>query len=201
MTICRISLIAGTAAIAAALTGVAPAQAEDTATMLSVAEPVELETAADAEVIDIADLDLAEDSEFAAEAVFVPEVAPEVASETAEAPVATASEALVLDESVATDAATLLATETDDTLLAQGEEVAQVTRPLYRGVSPFYLGVGGNIGIIDSAESATGDFGFALISKVSPWPTLLAATFLDHQRRQSLSADSLDLQLRSDFSC
>ena len=50
------------------------------------------------------------------------------------------------------------------------EEVAQVTRPLYRGVSPFYVGVGGNIGIIDSGDSAVGDFGFNIISKISLGP-------------------------------
>jgi hypothetical protein len=50
------------------------------------------------------------------------------------------------------------------------QDVAQVTRPLYRGVSPFYLGVGGNIGIIDSGKSAIGDFGFNLFGKVSLGP-------------------------------
>ncbi|MEM0981140.1 MAG: outer membrane beta-barrel protein, partial [Cyanobacteria bacterium P01_H01_bin.58] len=50
------------------------------------------------------------------------------------------------------------------------QEVAQVTRPLYRGAAPFYVGVGGNIGIIDSDESSVGDFGFNIISKVSFGP-------------------------------
>lgn len=52
----------------------------------------------------------------------------------------------------------------------QAEQVAQVTRPLYRGVAPFYVGVGGNIGIVDSDETAVGDFGFNLISKISLGP-------------------------------
>ncbi len=173
-SISRISLIAGTAAIAAALTGVAPAQAEDTATMLSVAEPVELDALAEVQSIDVANLDVnaVEESEIAStseEAVVVPEVAAETA-ETAET-IATTSESLVIDETVATDAATLLAVDaTDETLVTQAQEVAQVTRPLYRGASPFYLGVGGNVGIIDSNESATGDFGLALISKISLGP-------------------------------
>ncbi|MBE7379861.1 MAG: hypothetical protein F6J95_000435 [Leptolyngbya sp. SIO1E4] len=54
--------------------------------------------------------------------------------------------------------------------MAAGQEVAQVTRPLYRGVSPFYVGIGGNIGIVDSDESAIGDFGFNVISKISLGP-------------------------------
>jgi hypothetical protein len=165
----RISLIAGSAAIAAALAGVAPAQAEDTTTMLSVAEPVELEALPSTETIDVANLELNETEESAFVAVPVEITAPE-AAEVPAFPVAATSEALVLDETVATDASTLLADSTDHTLLAQGQEVAQVTRPLYRGASPFYLGVGGNIGIIDSNESATGDFGFALISKISLGP-------------------------------
>ena len=170
MPIRRISLIAGSAAIAAALTGVTPAQAED-ATMLTVAEPVELNAVTDTEIIDVANLDLndGEESEFVAAPVNI--AAPEAVAEAPAAPVTTTSAALVLDESVATDASTLLAAETPDgALLAQAEEVAQVTRPLYRGASPFYVGVGGNVGIADSNESATGDFGFALISKISLGP-------------------------------
>lgn len=171
MTIRRISLIAGTAAIAAALTSIAPAQADDTATMLSVTEPAELDGGADAgaitaERIDIANLELnaAEESEVVTVPVEAATVAPVI-------PLDTTSADLGIDESIATDASTLETTAVaNDTLLAQGEAVAQVTRPLYRGVSPFYLGVGGNVGIIDSAESATGDFGFALISKVSLGP-------------------------------
>ncbi|MDB9526066.1 outer membrane beta-barrel protein [Oscillatoria sp. CS-180] len=61
-------------------------------------------------------------------------------------------------------------TESREVAQEDSQEVAQVTRPLYRGVSPFYVGIGGNIGIIDSDKSAVGDFGFNVISKVSLGP-------------------------------
>lgn len=63
----------------------------------------------------------------------------------------------------------LEATDTSEAM-TDGQELAQVTRPLYRGVSPFYVGVGGNIGIIDSDNSAVGDFGFNVFSKISLGP-------------------------------
>ena len=48
-------------------------------------------------------------------------------------------------------------------------EVAQVSRGSYGSVSPAYLGIGGNLGIGD-ADSAVGDFGFAVVSKISLGP-------------------------------
>ena len=111
----RISLMAGSAAIAAALTGVAPVQAEDAATMLSVAEPVGLDALANSETIDVADLDLSESEE--SEFVAVPVEIVDAESAVEAAPVVTTSEALVLDESVATDASTLLATDVADETL------------------------------------------------------------------------------------
>jgi hypothetical protein len=80
----------------------------------------------------------------------------EAAPETTEVPISTSADPLV---------ETSLFEETPTS-----PEVAQVTRPLYRGVSPFYIGVGGNIGIIDSGNSAVGDFGFNVISKISLGP-------------------------------
>ena len=104
-------------------------------------------------------------------------------SDFAEATVVTLDEVNVaaVEEPFVTSAAAL-GLETAETLsdgtelaeaaetVAQGEEVAQVTRPLYRGVTPFYIGVGGNIGIVDSDKSAVGDFGFNIISKISLGP-------------------------------
>ncbi|MDJ0704929.1 MAG: hypothetical protein QNJ46_16730 [Leptolyngbyaceae cyanobacterium MO_188.B28] len=48
--------------------------------------------------------------------------------------------------------------------------VAQATKPLYKGMAPVYFGVGGNIGIEDSSNSATGEWGFTVFSKVSLGP-------------------------------
>lgn len=69
------------------------------------------------------------------------------------------------------------ATETAETSETAADEdgqkvaqLAQVTRPLYRGAAPFYVGIGGNIGAIESDESAVGDFSFTIISKISLGP-------------------------------
>ncbi|MGP1375405.1 MAG: hypothetical protein ACTS3T_21440 [Almyronema sp.] len=84
------------------------------------------------------------------------------------------------DESVSTSAATLLSASEAEIALTNSAQptaeptdnaqIAQVTRPLYRGVAPFYLGIGGNIGVGDDDASAVGDFAFAVISKVSLGP-------------------------------
>lgn len=74
-------------------------------------------------------------------------------------PVAMSAAALFSDSEAAADPAT-----------TGTQEIAQVTRPLYRGVAPVYVGIGGNIGIIDSDDSAVGDFGFNVISKISLGP-------------------------------
>lgn len=83
------------------------------------------------------------------------------------------SEPVIIDDTFTSSADAFIAdaevAQTTESLPAE-QEVAQVTRPLYRGVSPFYIGVGGNIGIIDSGKSATGDFGFNIISKISLGP-------------------------------
>ena len=90
------------------------------------------------------------------------------------------ADGFVRDEAVSTSAAALL--PGDQTLAviapttAAGDTVgnppviAQATAPLYRGIAPAYLGVGGNIGIIDSNRSAVGDFAFSVFGKVSLGP-------------------------------
>ncbi|MEM6435029.1 MAG: hypothetical protein AAF773_14435, partial [Cyanobacteria bacterium P01_D01_bin.115] len=85
-----------------------------------------------------------------------------------EEPFVTSAAALDLETAATLAAGTESAAATET--LAQGEAVAQVTRPLYRGVTPFYVGFGGNIGIVDSDKSAVGDFGFNIISKISLGP-------------------------------
>ena len=84
-----------------------------------------------------------------------------------------ASETAPLESSVATSAEFFFGVPEvaqNSETVEGGQEVAQVTRPLYRGVSPFYVGVGGTIGIVDSDKSAVGDFGFNVFSKVSLGP-------------------------------
>jgi hypothetical protein len=114
--------------------------------------------------------------------------------------VADSSESLVFDESVATSSDALLAVEpSTEGGFTPGEQVAQVTRPLYEGVTPFYVGVGGNIGIIESDESATGDFGFSVISKISLGPRFaLRPSLVITENRTSLTVPS-DLQLPTRF--
>ncbi|MEO0824493.1 MAG: hypothetical protein AAFX95_15840 [Cyanobacteria bacterium J06639_16] len=104
----------------------------------------------------------------------------EAEAEVAEISSEPAADALVHDEAVTTSASLLLQsdeilalieTPAADREAADGPEVlAQSTAPLYRGIAPAYLGVGGNIGIIDSDESGTGDFAFSLFGKVSLGP-------------------------------
>ncbi len=85
------------------------------------------------------------------------------AAETAQSLTPTES-AQTLDEYLAAPAAMETAQVREDA------DIAQVTRSLYRGVAPFYVGLGGNLGIIGSGKSAVGDFGFNIISKISFGP-------------------------------
>ena len=54
--------------------------------------------------------------------------------------------------------------------LEDSPEIAQVGRSRASDVAPFYVGIGGNIGIIESDNSAVGDFAFNIISKASLGP-------------------------------
>lgn len=178
----KLSFLAGSAAIAAALVGMAPAQAEDTTpSMVDSANVIE------------ADVDMLAEQEAAATATDLDMTAQAETREpiAAEVPLAVAdtSEALVLDDTVATSSDALLAVEPGvDGGITPGQQIAQETRPLYQGVTPFYVGVGGNIGIIESSESATGDFGFSVISKVSLGPRFaLRPSLVITEKRTSLT--------------
>lgn len=70
------------------------------------------------------------------------------------------------DIQTALDSSTL---EIDNSLL-DSVELAQSTRTLYQGVSPFYVGVGGNIGIGNRDETGVASFGFNVISKIGLGP-------------------------------
>ncbi|WP_008318318.1 hypothetical protein [Leptolyngbya sp. PCC 6406] len=197
----RISLMAGSAAIAAALVGVLPAQAEGMpAAMLSSINSSETDMeavvhGADAEATLALEMpEVAETAEVAPIEAISTEIEPvEVVATEAEPIEAAAadeetataiaaleiSEPLVIDETVSTSAGSLLLAD---------QQVAQVTRPLYEGVTPFYLGVGGNIGIVESGQSAVGDFGFSIISKVSFGPRFaIRPSFTISEKRTSLA--------------
>jgi hypothetical protein len=84
-------------------------------------------------------------------------------------PTATVSEASALSVSTA-DFQSVPSTESFQApAYGEGVDVAQVSRGSYGSVSPAYLGIGGNLGIGD-ADSAVGDFGFAVVSKISLGP-------------------------------
>lgn len=177
----RVVLLTG-GTFAALATAVA-AQAEDVtpqaATMAesinAVTAPIETDaTHATVEFGDFAIVNVANDLEASAPAAVSADVAtaPEpVTNQTLEDYLVDVS-AASLENSQALSTAGLFQTpEVAQTAEpTDGQEVAQVTRPLYRGMSPFYVGIGGNIGIINSGESATGDFGFNIISKISLGP-------------------------------
>lgn len=82
-------------------------------------------------------------------------------------------EAISFEETVSTSAEAFFEeTETAQVPETQSEDqrVAQITRPRNQGVAPLYVGLGGNIGIVESDESAIGDFGLNIISKISITP-------------------------------
>ncbi|MGF1458954.1 MAG: hypothetical protein ACFBSG_07990 [Leptolyngbyaceae cyanobacterium] len=168
----RLSFLAGSTA--AALLVTLPAHAEEAAASAMVDSTDALATEIEFDAIEAA----IEPTGFEMANIFAEESAALVEAATATEPVAVSTlddylvEAGATSEPVATSAESFFAdTEVADAPVAnEGEEVAQVTRPLYRGVTPFYIGVGGNIGIIDSGNSAVGDFGFNIISKISLGP-------------------------------
>ncbi len=197
----RISLMAGSAAIAAALVGVLPAQAEGApAVMLSSINSSETDMeavahGADAEATLVLEMpEVAETAEVAPIEAISTEIEPLEVLATEAEPI----EAAAADEETATAIAALELSEPlviDDTvsttagsLLLADQQVAQITRPLYEGVTPFYVGVGGTIGLVESNPSAVGDFGFAVISKVSLGPRFsVRPTFNISERRTSLA--------------
>ena len=197
-SIWRASLLTGT--VAAAIMATVPAQAKETlvkplATKDSTETlftPIESEVTAEA-VVDatrletpsslISESEVEPASETASADVEVSETTPSETTiefdQLANQPLDIAtfdSAGLTFEGAVSTSAEAFFEeTETAETpeTAADGEQVAQlaqVTRPLYRGAAPFYVGLGGNIGVIESDESAVGDFSFTIISKISLGP-------------------------------
>ncbi|HIK43841.1 MAG TPA: hypothetical protein IGR64_03030 [Leptolyngbyaceae cyanobacterium M65_K2018_010] len=71
--------------------------------------------------------------------------------------------------------------------LGDGVQIAQ-SNPAYGGVAPAYLGFGGNIGFISSDQSAIGDFGAVVISKISLGPRFaLRPNFFISQRATNIT--------------
>lgn len=182
----RVVQLAGGAATTAVLVGAVPAWAGDTADTTSMAESagaiaIEPEVQTAVEPIDLTMDSLLDES--AATETATDDEATTVAADLSNPP--------AFDGTVSTSAETLLAEAptATETVNGEGTEVAQVTRPLYRGITPFYVGLGGNIGIVDSEdESAIGDFGFTVISKVSLGPRFsVRPSFIVSEDETSLS--------------
>lgn len=127
----------------------------------------------DAEVLVLSEAVTPDEQELSVQLEDEPETgAVELAETAEEAPTvedvaAATSDALLLDSE---NALTLPEAESTVAQSTEGSEVAQVTAPLYRGIAPVYIGIGGNIGIGDSAKSGVGDFGFTVFGKFSLGP-------------------------------
>lgn len=111
-----------------------------------------------------------------------PEASTEVAAPETEAlePGVLAPEVMPPESGVSTSADELMPSDTaqdsydldaepDAGITDSPVEISQTTRAAYRGIPPAYVGAGGNLGFGDN-ESAVGDFGFAVISKISLGP-------------------------------
>lgn len=168
----QISLVAGSIAIAAALAGTVPAAAQEfpagVLEALSTAETAGVSTEIPEEAMG-AEAPVATTSDEATEAT----AEPLAAEADPVAPVASEPVSLADAAPVITGPITTAATSLNTGELSVGEpvpQVAQASRPLFQGAPSFYLGIGGNIGLANSAQSAIGQFGFAGISKVSFGP-------------------------------
>lgn len=170
----RTCFLAGGAVAALAIAF--PAQAEEVSTPAAVTTQLNFDATQAVEVgeFDVADLLNSEVDSLVVEDAVLAEAVPAAEASTHETldDYLATSDPILLDESDAVASDSYFnrdVAQTTDSLGAE-QDVAQVTRPLYRGVSPFYVGIGGNIGLIDSGKSAVGDFGFNVISKISLGP-------------------------------
>lgn len=183
----RLPILLGTAAAVACL-GALPAQAEPTvvsfdldAATLDFADeptaetPVEEAAALATEASPAeAEVDLAEAAIATDLTADIPETEVPTLAETVDAEsLGEATDLALPTAPITTTAPLAFAEDGYDVAQIQTEEVeqlAQVTAPLFRGISPAYLGIGGNIGLDRSADSAVGDFGFSVFGKVSLGP-------------------------------
>jgi hypothetical protein len=189
----RLPILLGTAAAVACL-GALPAQAELTVVSFDLDALEELDAAS----LDFADEPTAEVPVEEAASLATEANPAEAEADLAEAAIATdltadipETEVPTLAETVEAESfgeATDLALPTDSVTTTaplafsedgyevaqirteEVEQLAQVTAPLFRGIAPAYLGIGGNIGLDRSADSAVGDFGFSVFGKVSLGP-------------------------------
>jgi hypothetical protein len=96
------------------------------------------------------------------------EPATAAAAEPVDADVATSASLLLEPAAVAPAEQALAFSPVETTPATEQPLLAQTTRDAYQGISPAYLGIGGNIGLGDSSPLA--DLGFAVISKISLGP-------------------------------
>lgn len=90
------------------------------------------------------------------------------AAEPVDADVATSASLLLEPAAVDLAEQALAFSPVEAAPAAEEPLLAQTTRDAYQGISPAYLGIGGNIGLGDSSPLA--DLGFAVISKISLGP-------------------------------
>jgi hypothetical protein len=176
------SLMLGAAAVVAGVT--LPAWADSVPTTTEAVEPA----------LELTQTNLSEEESSPAAVT----AAEPVAAVEATAPQAVGSEASLLLPEASTlasgvfdvaDIDAVLAAATVETApeAADSLDLAQSTAGAYGGVSPAYLGVGGNLGIV-SSDSAVGDFGFTVLSKISLGPRFaLRPSFIFSENDTSLT--------------
>lgn len=181
----RVSLLLGLAATAA-LGGALPAFANETEATAEMAPAeavmVETEDAAAEEMMDEAvmepeaiEAEAMESEAMEAEAMEPASMEAEVETDAAESVEGTAeaetSADMLMEPEAAAPASMTESMEFDSVQTApetDNDFLAQITTTTVQGVSPAYIGVGGNLGIGD--DSPLSDFGFAVISKFSLSP-------------------------------
>ncbi|NJL45289.1 MAG: hypothetical protein HC922_05135 [Leptolyngbyaceae cyanobacterium SM2_3_12] len=157
-------------AAAAAVTSVLPAQADQSE--IQAETGIQIETSELTDPANFVETDLENSALEPAPVVEVPvaEVEETTAADLLNQPTAIqGNEGFLAFESAGIDSALNNASVEATPSMTEGIDLAQVTRGTYGGVAPAYLGVGGNLGIGDP-DSALGDFGFAVISKISLGP-------------------------------
>jgi hypothetical protein len=191
----RIPLLAGLAALTAVGSAI-PAQA-NVAEMASIEDAL---STAEAVEIELSPISIDTSIEMANESIVAESGIEATGESASVAPAVDAEAVGLPDESASTSATLLLDTPQVDGLLrldegllslddagigsviesstvdvaqAGGEEpvdLAQLTRGTYDGISPMYLGAGGNIGIGNRDRSGVASFGFNIISKIGLGP-------------------------------
>lgn len=186
----HVSLLVGLAAVTA-VGGTLPAHANTIETTAELEAPASLLAGSfelgQTEAVDFSTVEFTTDAPTALDVaapastleVVIPEadVAPTADSAAALVNGTTATSAIWVEESsllsfqdATIEGALADATVEADADLLDSVDIAQSTRSAYQGVSPFYLGVGGNIGVGDRDATGVSSFGFNVISKIGLGP-------------------------------